>query len=113
MLCAVVMVIEFGMNKKGRKIWKGANAKFIYAFLMVYIAREMAKLDHVGCTVLQGTADALISTVAMNCTLWNPDNFPDVMVMDLLHFVKSISLKKGTGSKNQSKIYGIRRSTQL
>lgn len=41
------------MNLEGRKIWRESEAKINSAFSMVYKAKEKAKLEQAGYTVLR------------------------------------------------------------
>lgn len=55
-----MMLIETGLNRKGKQIRKEAHVELIYGSLIVYMAQENVNLDHAGYNGLQGIVDLLI-----------------------------------------------------
>lgn len=48
MLCLFEMQKELGMNKEGKRIWREAEVRIRFAFLMVSIRKCMKKLEYAG-----------------------------------------------------------------
>lgn len=80
MLCSVSMLHDLGMNTVGKNVWTEYEAEFIFALLMVYMAKEKGKLDHTGSTMLHDMANPLNSTDAMQITSVKLDCFPGMKV---------------------------------
>lgn len=75
------MIDEFEMDIEENRICKEANAEFSSAFLIVYVV-IIGKLDQDGNKVLQGMADPVPSTKAMQRAVWKPDRFLCTNVQD-------------------------------
>lgn len=72
---------ELCTDRKGEKVWKEDEVEWNYALPMVYIVKEMRKLDNAVHTPLQVTADPLISNTAVK-TAWEPDRSPGIKIKD-------------------------------